>query len=118
MPLFILGILIGVILCALYKAHTASSGLRIFDDGDTSIVIESGRLRVRRGFVPERTMAALADSLRDAGVTTGYITISQDNRVAISWHVPPAMHQTVRNILLLDRAIAMPAGGCGSAHTN
>ena len=118
MPLLVLGVLIGVVLCALYMTRTSPSRLRIFDDGETYIVIEAGSVRVRRGWVPERAMATLADTLRDAGVTTGNITMSRDNQVAISWHVPPALHQTIRNILLLDRGVSTPQGGCGAAHSN
>jgi hypothetical protein len=118
MPLLAVGILIGVLLCALYKAHASPSGLRIFDDGETYIVIEDRSVRVRRGWVAERAMAALADTLRDAGVSSGHITMSRDNRIAISWHVPPALHQTIRNILLFDRGVATPAGGCGAANTH
>jgi hypothetical protein len=115
MPILLLGILIGVLACALYKANT-SSGLRLFDDGETYIVIEAGVVRVRRGWVPERAMAALADTLRDAGVSNGHITLSRNNQVAISWHIPPALHQTIRNILLLDRGAGASAAGFGAAH--
>jgi hypothetical protein len=111
MPLLILGILIGVIACVLYKANASSSRLPLFDPGETYIVIDGGSVRVRRGFIAERTMAALADTLRDAGVTSGNITMTKDNRVAISWHIPPALHQTIRNILLLERQAAASAGG-------
>lgn len=117
MPLLVLGILIGVILAVLYHSHQSSSpsNLRIFDGGETYIVIDAATVRVRRGFVPERTLAALTDTLRDAGVTSGHITITRDNRVAISWHIPPALHQVIRNILLLDRNVA--ADQCGAAQT-
>jgi len=114
MPLLILGILIGVIVCSLYMTNRSSSSLNLFDAGETYIVIDHGTVRVRRGFIPERAMAALADTLRNAGVTTGNITMSKDNRVAISWHIPPALHQTIRNILLLERQAASPAGGCSA----
>jgi hypothetical protein len=50
--------------------------------------------------VPARALAALADLLRDAGVSQGHITLTQDRRVAVSWHVPPALHQQIRNLLL------------------
>src|SRR5439155_100072 len=30
------------------------------------------------------------------------------NRVAFCWHVPPALHQQLSNVLLRDRALAMP----------
>jgi hypothetical protein len=114
MPLLILGILIGVAAYAAYTANASSSRFQLFDPGETYIVIERGVVRVRRGFIPERTMAALADTLRDAGVTSGNITMSKDNRVAISWHIPPALHQTIRNILLLERQATASAGGCSA----
>src|SRR5260370_32970197 len=96
MPLLVVGVLIGVLLCVLYKTHTSSSSLRIFDDGETYIVIEGGSVRVRRGWVPERSMAALADTLRNAGVGNGHITMSRDNRGAISWHVPRSSSKILR----------------------
>jgi len=27
---------------------------------------------------------------------------AQDRRVAVSWHVPPALHQQIRNLLLSE----------------
>src|SRR5215470_18308058 len=117
MPLLVLGVLIGIIVCVLYMTQTSSSSThRIFDDGETYIVIEGGTVRVRRGWVPERAMAALADTLRNAGITSGHITMSRDNRISISWHIPPALHQPIRNILLLERSPGTSAGDC-AVHT-
>jgi hypothetical protein len=101
MPLLLLGIVIGAVLFGLYKSTAA--GARIFDNGETYIFIDGGLLRVRKGWVAPPTIAALADILRDAGVEQGYITLSKDRRVAISWHVPPALHQNIRNVLLCGR---------------
>jgi uncharacterized protein DUF3634 len=101
MPLLLLGLLIGVVLVVLYK-RTAPAGVRVFDGNETYIRIDDGALRLRKGWVPNRTMTALADLLRDAGVSQGYITLSPDRRVAVSWHVPPALHQKIRNVLLCD----------------
>src|SRR6266496_4462908 len=102
MPLLVLGVLIGLALFALYRVYSSSSGHRIFT-GDTYIVIDDGTLRVRQGWIPPGIIAALADVLRDAGVSSGRSTVSKDNRVTISWHVPPALHQTIRNVLLLHK---------------
>jgi hypothetical protein len=82
MPILVAGIVIGIALCLLYRTQTGSPGVRLFDNGETYIVIDGSSVRVRRGFVPERTMAALADVLRRAGVSNGHITLSRDNRTA------------------------------------
>jgi hypothetical protein len=102
MPLLLLGLLIAVVLAVLYK-RTSPAGVRIFDGDETYILIDDGALRLRKGWVPNRAMTALADLLRDAGVSQGYITLSPDRRVAVSWHVPPTLHQKIRNVLLCDK---------------
>ena len=102
MPLLIAGIVIGLVLFALYRSY-ASPGVRVFEGGDTYIVIDDGTLCVRRGWVAPQVLEALAETLRDAGISSGNIAISKDNRVVISWHIPPTLHQNIRNILLLHR---------------
>jgi Protein of unknown function (DUF3634) len=99
MPLLLLGLVIGAALVILYKSN-ATGGARLFNGGETYILIDDGTLRLRKGWVPARVLSALADLLRDAGVSHGHITLSQDRRVAVSWHVPPALHQQIRNLLL------------------
>lgn len=101
MPLVVIGLVIGIILVALYKKQ--ATGVRVFDGGETYILIDDGMLRLRKGWVPARVLAALADLLRDAGVSQGHITLSPDRRVAVSWHVPPALHQQIRNVLLTGK---------------
>ena len=98
MPLLLLGLVIGAVLVILYKS--SSGGAPIFSGGETYILIDDGTLRLRKGWVPARALAALAELLRDAGVSQGHITLSRDRRVAVSWHVPPALHQQIRNLLL------------------
>ena len=102
MPLLLLGLLIGIVLVGLYK-RSSPAAVRIFEGGETCILIDDGMLRLRKGWVPARAMTALADVLRDAGVSQGYITLSPDRRVAVSWHVPPALHQKIRNVLLCEK---------------
>ena len=100
MPLLLLGLVIGAALVILYRSR--ASGVRLFDGGETYILIDQGTLRLRKGWVPPRVLSALADLLRDAGVSQGHITLSQDRRVSVSWHVPPALHQQIRNLLLSE----------------
>jgi Protein of unknown function (DUF3634) len=101
MPLLLLGVVIGAVLVLLYKSNTAG-GARIFSPGETYILIDDGALRLRKGWVPPRALSALTDLLRDAGVSEGHIILSPDRRVAVSWHVPPALHQQIRNVLLSE----------------
>ena len=98
MPLLLLGLVIGVVLVILYKSN--AGGAPIFGRGETYILIDDGTLRLRKGWVPAQVLSALTDLLRDAGVSQGHITLSQDRRVSVSWHVPPALHQQIRNLLL------------------
>ncbi len=101
MPLLLLGVVIGAVLVLLYKSN-AAGGARIFSPGETYILIDEGALRLRKGWVPRRALSALTDLLRDAGVSEGRIVLSPDRRVAVSWHVPPALHQQIRNVLLSE----------------
>ena len=101
MPLLLLGLVIGAILVMLYRSHSAG-GARIFGGDETYILIDDGTLRLRKGWVPARALSALAELLRDAGVSQGHITLTRDRRVAVSWHVPPALHQQIRNLLLSE----------------
>lgn len=100
MPLLMLGVVIGAVLVLLYRRRGSRAGIPVFGDGETFILISDGTLRLRTGWVPTRVMTALADILREAGVSQGYIMLSKDRRVAVSWHVPPALHQNIRNVLL------------------
>ncbi len=99
MPILIAGAVIALILLFMYVRAAK---------GETYIEILAGIPRVRRGSLNAAALAAMADILRESRVPAGYVTISQDNRVAFSWHVPPALHQQLRNVLLRDRALALP----------
>ena len=101
MPLLLLGVVIGAVLVMLYRSKSAG-GAPIFNGGETYILIDDGTLRLRKGWVPPRALSALADLLRDAGVSRGHIALSPDRRVSVSWHVPPALHQQIRNVLLSE----------------
>jgi hypothetical protein len=103
MPLLVLGVLLGVALVILYTRSGPAANIPVFGEGETYILIDDGMLRLRKGWVPAAVLATLADVLRDAGVSQGYITLSKDRRVTVSWHVPPALHQNIRNVLLASR---------------
>jgi hypothetical protein len=102
MPLVAMGLLFALVLWVFYKSYVSS--LR----RDTYIEINAGAAYVRRGWARPQAVAAVADILRGARVSDGYIAISADNKVTISWHIPPALHQQLRNVLLCDRAVEMP----------
>ncbi len=93
--------LLGAALVVVYKSQTRP-GVRLFNAGETYILIDDSMLRLRKGWVPARVLSALSDLLREAGVSQGHITLSEDRRVAVSWHVPPALHQQIRNLLLSE----------------
>jgi hypothetical protein len=103
MPLLLLGVVIGVVLVLLYMRSGPAANVPLFSDGETYILIDDGMLRLRKGWVPAPVLSTLTDILRDAGVQQGYITLSKDRRVSVSWHVPPALHQNIRNVLLASR---------------
>jgi uncharacterized protein DUF3634 len=101
MPLIVLVVLVAVILVVLHK-RSGAGNVSVFAPGETYILIEDGIVRLRKGWVPARVMISLADLLRDAGVSQGHIILSPERRVAVSWHVPPALHQKIRNVLISD----------------
>ena len=95
----VLGVVIGVGLVLLYMKSGSGANVPVFGDGETYILIDNGMLRLRKGWIPGPVLSTLTDILRDAGVQEGYITLSKDRRVTVSWHVPPALHQNIRNVL-------------------
>jgi hypothetical protein len=100
MPLLLLGLVIGAALAYYYMSR--SGGAPLFTGGETYILIDDGTLHLRKGWVSPRVLSALTDILREAGVSQGHITLSPDRRVSVSWHVPPALHQQIRNLLLSE----------------
>ena len=64
------------------------------------IRIHNGAVSVRRGRVQAHAREHISDILRDVGVSDGFIAITPENWVAFSRHIPPAVHQRLRNVLL------------------
>jgi hypothetical protein len=66
----------------------------------TLIRIRDGSILVRRGQVQPHAREHIADILREAGVSSGYIAVTPANWVAFSRHIPAQIHQRLRNVLL------------------
>lgn len=66
----------------------------------TLIQVKAGVVLLTRGSVHSRIMADIGEVLARAGVSSGFIAISSENRIAFSRRIPPAMRQQLRNILL------------------
>ena len=57
MPLLLLGLVIGAALVLLYRSQTGP-GVRLFNGGETYILIDDGALRLRKGWVGARRYPA------------------------------------------------------------
>ncbi len=66
----------------------------------TLIRIQGDRLELRRGHLEVQAREHVAEILRDAGVSRGYVAITPGNRVIFSRQIPPGVHQRLRNILV------------------
>lgn len=66
----------------------------------TLIRVRADGIAVERGQISARAAQHVADVLREAGLREGHIAITSANKVSFSRHIPPALHQRLRNILL------------------
>jgi len=66
----------------------------------TLIRLRNGQLHVGKGQLRSETREHVADILRDAGVSQGFIAITPQNGVAFSRRIPARVHQRLRNVLL------------------
>src|SRR5262245_16094029 len=66
----------------------------------TLIRVRDGSVHVRRGRVQAHAREHIADILHDAGVSSGFIAMTSDNRVTFSRQIPPETRQQLRNVLL------------------
>lgn len=94
MPLLVIGGLIGLAVLAVWQGFIPPP------HATTLIRIRDGTVSIRRGRVQSHAREHIADILRDAGVSTGYIAITPENWVAFSRRIPPGLHQRLRNVLL------------------
>ena len=94
MPLIVIGALVGLAFLAIWLGYVPPLGT------STLIRIRNGVLVVRHGRVKARAQDHIADILREAGVTHGFIAITRQKRVTFSRRIPPIVHQNLRNVLL------------------
>jgi len=65
----------------------------------THIRICGDSLRVLRGSVRSHVQTALTDILRSAGVTRGFICVTDKRRIVFSRNIPAEIRQQIRNLL-------------------
>ena len=94
MPLLFIVLLVAVVLFAIWSGRLAPPHAR------TLIRVHDGQVRIARGQLPSRACQFVADILREAGVSSGYIAIISAQSVAFSKGIPANIHQRLRNVLL------------------
>ena len=65
----------------------------------TLLRVQEGTIRVTKGQLNTLAREHVREILAEAGVTKGFIAIT-NNRVTFSRHIPAAIHQRLRNVLL------------------
>ena len=76
------------------------SGLVPPPNATTVIQIRTGELRVTRGRIPPHAREHVTDILADAKVTRGFIAMTRSRKVIFSRHIPQAIRQQLRNVLM------------------
>jgi len=66
----------------------------------TVVRISAGKITMKRGQLRGQIRDDLKEVLSDAGVTSGFIAITEPNRVHFSRNIPEALRQRLRNVLL------------------
>ena len=64
------------------------------------LVIREDGVSAAKGRIPSVTLRQLHEVLSDAGIRTGTIHSNGSGRYCFSRHVPEAIHQRLRNILV------------------
>jgi hypothetical protein len=66
----------------------------------TLLLLKHGDIQVRRGQLVSHARQAVADTLKEGGVASGFIAITASRRVVFARTIPPSLHQRLRNILI------------------
>jgi hypothetical protein len=66
----------------------------------TVLHVRAGDIRVAGSRLKPHAKADVAEILSEAGVSRGFIAVTRENRVKFSRHIPAAIHQRLRNVLL------------------
>jgi hypothetical protein len=69
-------------------------------DAAMLIRVRSGQLHLARGSLQSHAREHVADILREAGISRGFIAVTSANRVVFSRTIPGHLHQRLRNVLL------------------
>ena len=66
----------------------------------TLIRIHAGEVKISRGQLSSTARQYVADILREAGVSSGYIAVTSADSITFSRTIPESIHQRLRNVLL------------------
>lgn len=94
MPLLIIGCVVALAFAAVQY------GIIPPPYATTLIRISGGQLNVKKGRLRNEAEDSVADILREAKVSSGFIAITSEDRVKFSRSVPSAIRQRLRNVLL------------------
>lgn len=96
----LLVLLIVVVAVAVFGLPMA--GLGFFPPWNAAMVIRirAGKMSMKRGQLRGQIRDDLEEVLSDAGVTSGFIAITDADRVHFSRNIPAALRQRLRNVLL------------------
>lgn len=64
------------------------------------IEVKHGNVRLARGSLSPRALDHVADVLRDASVSDGFVAIGAGRRLSFSRQIPEDARQRLRNVLL------------------
>ena len=66
----------------------------------TLLHVRTGAVRTTRGSLSPHAREHVTEILSEARVSRGFIAVTPGNRVVFSRHIPAAVHQRLRNVLL------------------
>ena len=93
-------LLIVVVAVAVFGLPMAGFGFFPPWNATTVIRIRAGKISLKRGQLRGQIRDDLEEVLGDAGVTSGFIAITDAARVHFSRNIPEALRQRLRNVLL------------------
>jgi len=69
-------------------------------DSRTLLRVRAGVVRVAKGQLTSHAREDVAEILSESGVSKGFIAVTRNERVRFSRHIPVAVRQRLRNVLL------------------
>jgi len=83
-----------VVLALFWSGHLPPPNAR------SLIRIRNGKCFVLKEALPHHVTSSVTEILRQEGVKKGFIAITPTGRVKFSHHIPKALHQRLRNVVL------------------